>query len=159
MQKSKIYSYSFSVPIVLMIGYAGTFFTTPSIPGWYATLTKPSFNPPNWIFGPVWTLLYLLIGISLGMVLSAPKVTKYRTAAIASFAVQLALNLLWSFTFFYLHRSSLAAVEILILLASIVVNIYYTDKVRKASARLLIPYLLWVSFATILSIAIWQLNS
>ena len=156
--KNKTLTYIFSIVAIQLIGYAGTLFTTPSIQGWYATLVKPSFNPPNWIFGPVWTTLFLLIGISLGMVLATPKDVKYRNSAIAAFVVQLLLNLGWSYLFFYLHRPGLAALEIVLLLASIGVNIYYASKIRKAAAWLLVPYLLWVSFATVLSITIWKIN-
>jgi translocator protein len=159
MQKHKALTYIFSVIAVQLVGIAGTFFTTPAIQGWYATIVKPAFNPPNWIFGPVWTILFLLIGISLGLVLTTPKENPYKTGALITFAVQLTLNLAWSYFFFYLHRPDLAAVEIVVLLAGITVNIYYTYQVRKPAAYLLVPYLLWVSFATVLSITIWRLNS
>jgi translocator protein len=159
MQKYKVLTYIFSVIAVQLVGIAGTFFTRPAISGWYESIIKPEFNPPNWVFGPVWTTLFLLIGISLGLILTTPKSVRYRTAALISFGVQLGLNLAWSYFFFYLQRPDLAAIEILILLGSIAVNIYFAGKANKTAAYLLVPYILWVSFAAILNITIWRLNS
>jgi translocator protein len=156
--RNKLFIYLFSIIGVQLVGFSGTFFTRPSIQSWYTIINKPSFNPPNWIFGPVWITLFLLIGTSLGKVLLAPKTERYRTLALIAYAVQLVLNLAWSYLFFYLHRLDLAAYEIVILLISIAVNIYYSSKVNKTAAWLLVPYSLWVSFATILSITIWKIN-
>ena len=150
--------YIFSVIGVEIVGFIGTFFTTPSINGWYVTLLKPSFNPPNWIFGPVWTFLFLLIGLSLAKVLLSPKDNLNRSKALMAYVIQLTLNVGWSFVFFYLHKPGLAVGEIIILIIAIATNIYYASKVKRSAAILLVPYLLWVSFATILNIAIWQLN-
>ena len=159
MQKRKILTYVISIAVVQLVGFAGTLFTTPSIQSWYSTITKPSFNPPNWVFGPVWTILFILIGISLGAVWSTSNANPMRSVALKVFGVQLFLNLTWSFLFFYLHRPGLAVVEILILLASIAANIYYANKARRSAGWIMLPYFLWVSFATILNIAIWRLNS
>lgn len=158
MQKQKGLIIALSIVATELIGFAGTFFTIPSIQGWYTTINKPSFNPPNWIFGPVWTTLFLLIGISLGLVINLPKEARHKTKALIAFAVQLILNLGWSYVFFYLHRPGLALIEIGLLLLSIMVNIYYAGRDSKAAGWLLVPYLLWVGFASILNLAIWILN-
>lgn len=154
----KYITFILSIIFTELVGFAGTFFTIPGIQGWYTQIAKPSFNPPSAVFGPVWTLLFLLIGISLALVLTTPK-TKQRTAALAAFGIQLALNLCWSFFFFYLHNPGLALIEIFVLLISIAANIYLAGKVSKPAAWLLAPYLAWVAFATILNFAIWKLNS
>lgn len=156
---NKTIKYILSIIGVQLIGFSGSLLTTSSIKGWYTTIAKPSFNPPNWIFGPVWTLLFLLIGVSLGMVLNTPKETKYRKEALIAFAAQLILNVGWSYCFFYLQRPGLAVIEILILVVSIIANIYFAGKVNKTAGWLLVPYLLWVSFATFLNFTIWRINS
>jgi translocator protein len=133
-------------------------FTGPSIPGWYAGLVKPPFNPPNWLFGPVWTLLYALMGIAAYLVYEKgrkePKVRK----ALIIFAVQLALNALWSPVFFGAHALLGAAVVIVLLWAMILASIVLFSKISKAAAWLLVPYILWVSFATVLNISLYVLN-
>ena len=141
--------------ICQIIGFAGSLFNIKSIPGWYSKQKKPSFNPPNWIFGPVWTLLYLLMGISLYLVLISGKVT---TLAIIIFSIQLFLNLIWTAIFFGMKKPSLAFIEIILLWISILINIIIFYNLSKISAYLLIPYLLWVSFAAVLNFAIWKLN-
>jgi benzodiazapine receptor len=156
--KNKIGTYIVSVVAVVAIGFAGTFFTTPSIGTWYAGITKPSFNPPAWVFGPVWTILFVMIGLSLGMVLNSARISKYRSVAIKIFIVQLVLNLAWSYLFFSLHRPDFSAIEILILFGMIGVNIYYASKVHKTAGWLLVPYIVWVGFAAVLNITIWSLN-
>jgi tryptophan-rich sensory protein len=131
-------------------------FTTSSIPTWYASLIKPSFNPPNWIFGPVWTTLYLLMGISLYLVwIRGAK--KNRTALIW-FGSQLALNSIWSILFFGLKSPLSAFIEIIFLWITILITIIYFYKTSKPAAYLLIPYILWVSFAAVLNISIVILN-
>jgi translocator protein len=140
----------------LIIGAIGSFFTSASIPTWYASLAKPSFSPPNWIFAPVWTLLYVMMGISVFLVWEKRDVG--RRHAIKIFAIQLMLNLLWSVLFFYL-RSPLAAFnEIIVLWFSIIMTIYFFYRISKPAAYLLAPYLLWVSFAAALNFAIYALN-
>lgn len=139
------------------VGILSSFFTISSIPTWYQALNKPSFNPPNWIFGPVWTLLYLLIGISIFLVLEkAPKNKK--TNLLILFLVQLALNFLWAFIFFGLHNTFLAFFEIILLWISILVLILKFRSYSKVSSIILIPYLLWVSFAALLNLYIKLLN-
>lgn len=139
-------------------GLIGSFFTTPQIFGWYSTLSKPSFNPPNWIFGPVWTLLYVLMGISLYLVWQGSGEAKLKQAAIVAFVGQLILNIFWSICFFGFQQPLLALVEIVALALSIILTIYLFYRLNKKAAYLLIPYILWVSFAAVLNFAIWYLN-
>jgi len=139
----------------LLAGFIGSYFTLPSIGTWYLALNKPFFNPPNFIFGPVWTLLYILIGISLYLVLT--KKGK-KEKALKLFTLQLILNVLWSLIFFGFHNPILALVEIVILWISIFVTIKSFLPISKNAAYLLYPYIVWVSFALILNISIVLLN-
>lgn len=132
--------------------------TGPKIDSWYAILTKPSFNPPNWIFGPVWTTLYLM------MALAAWLVWRERGWAGAKgpltlFAVQLALNVLWSCLFFGLESPGLAFVEVLVLWAAIAATMAAFWLRSKPAGLLFLPYLAWVSFAAVLNFTIWRLNA
>ena len=141
----------------LAIGGLSGFATTDAITGWYATIQKPSFNPPNWIFGPVWTVLYIMMGVALGLVWSeTTKLTKSK--AYTFFFIQLALNGIWSIIFFAMEQPPLAMVDIIILLVFIVLTIKAFFPINKLAAYLLIPYLLWVSFASVLNASIWYLN-
>jgi tryptophan-rich sensory protein len=141
-----------------LAGIIGSVFTTPSIPGWYAGIAKPSFNPPNWIFGPVWTLLYALMGLAAYLVyekgLKRPEVKK----ALAVFAAQLLLNALWSIVFFGAHMILGAAVVIVLLWAMILATILLFTKISKTAAYLLVPYILWVTFAAVLNVSFYVLN-
>ena len=140
-----------------MAGIIGSVFTFPAIPTWYATLNKPFFSPPNWIFGPVWTALFTLMGIALYLVWQ--KKTKFKkAAALRIFTIQLILNTLWSILFFGLQSPALAFIEILFLWAFIALSIKAFYKVSKAAGYLLVPYILWISFATLLNLAIVMLN-
>ncbi len=143
--------------ITLAIGSISGIATAAGIKSWYLTLNKPFLNPPNYLFGPVWTLLYLLMGISIYLILQTPK-TDMRKKAIIIFCVQLGLNFLWSFLFFKFQRVGIAFIEILLIWASILTMILTFYKLNKTAALLQIPYLLWVSFASILNGAIWWLN-
>ena len=147
-----------SIFICLFAGFIGSIFTSPSIPTWYATLTKPSFNPPSWIFAPVWTTLFVLIGISLYMVWNKGLQDKKVKISLFIFGVQLVLNVLWSFLFFGLHSPFYAFLEIIILWAAIVLTIVNFFKVSRTAGLLLLPYIFWVSFAAILNFSIWRLN-
>jgi tryptophan-rich sensory protein len=147
-----------SVIICLFAGFIGSIFTTPSIPTWYATLTRPSFNPPDWIFAPVWTTLFVLMGISLYLVWNKGLQDKKVKISLFIFGVQLVLNVLWSFLFFGLHSPFYAFLEIITLWAAIVLTIVNFFKVSKTAGLLLIPYIFWVSFAAILNFSIWKLN-
>ncbi|HVN93860.1 MAG TPA: TspO/MBR family protein [Terracidiphilus sp.] len=128
------------------------------VKGWYSTLRRPAIAPPNWVFGPVWTLLYLLMAIAAWKVwLAAPSAD--RTVAIALFAVQLALNLGWSWIFFHRHLIGAALAEVLILWAAIAATMAAFSVVSPAAAWLMAPYLAWVTFASALNAEFWRLNS
>lgn len=147
-----------SVVLAEAAGGIGTMFTIASIPTWYATLQKPFFSPPNWLFGPVWTILYALMGIAAFLVWwhrKQPGATK----ALWIYLVHLAVNALWSILFFGLKNIGLAFMEILILWAMIIALIVLFRRYDKHASCLLVPYLLWVSFATVLNGALWMLNS
>ena len=141
-----------------LAGAVGAIFTSPNIATWYATLAKPSFNPPNWIFGPVWTILYLMMGISAYLIWSQKKEWSHNWKALAFFDLQLGLNVLWSIIFFGMQNPGLAFVEIIILLTALAVTIIKFYKISKIAAYLLIPYFLWGCFATVLNYSIWMLN-
>lgn len=141
-----------------LVGVIGGFFTASSIPLWYDSLIKPSFNPPNWIFGPVWTILYITIGISLYLVWTNKAKSKKKTKFYWAFWIQLILNFFWSILFFGNQNIFGALIEIIFLWMAILATIIFAYKISKPSAYLLIPYWLWVSFATVLNFAIWILN-
>lgn len=141
-----------------LVGLSATPFTIASIPTWYAQLNKPPFSPPNWVFGPVWTLLYFLMGVSVWLIWTHKKQTKEVKKGLKVFGIQLALNFFWSILFFGLHLPIVALIEIITLWTAILVTIIQFYKVNKIAAYLLIPYLLWVSFASILNFAIVVLN-
>ncbi len=147
----------FCITFPLSIGGISGYATATSITNWYLTIQKPSFNPPNYLFGPVWTTLYVLMGISFYIILQSP-ITYYRKKAIIIFIIQLILNFLWSFIFFKFQLIGLAFIEIILMWTSIFLMISIFYKVNKAAAALQIPYLLWVSFASILNGSIWLLN-
>ena len=147
-----------AVLLCQLAGIIGAVFTTPSIPTWYATLIKPAFTPPSWIFGPAWITLYALMGIALYLVWKKREEGADIKKALSIFGIQLVLNTLWSILFFGLHSPLYGLACIIALWAAIVVSILLFYKISHAAAILLIPYLLWVSFATILNFHIWQLN-
>lgn len=139
------------------VGVLGGLWTGPEIRGWYRTLAKPSFNPPGWIFGPVWTTLYLLMAIAAWLVFNTPA-TSARTLGLGLFLVQLALNLAWSWIFFRKHAIGAAAVEVALLWCSIGGTTVLFSQVSVVAAWLMAPYWAWVSFASILNATIWRLN-
>lgn len=141
-----------------LVGIISTPFTISAISTWYVFLVKPSFSPPNWIFGPVWTTLYLLMGISAFLIWRKGLRNKKVKRALSYFLVQLFFNFSWSLLFFGLHSPLLGLLNIILLLISIVLTIQAFYKISKVAAYILVPYLLWVSFATILNIAIVLLN-
>jgi len=153
----KTFQFLTSVLIPLIVGFGGSFFTTSAINAWYTTINKPSFNPPNWIFAPVWTMLFILIGISFYLVWRE-NFGKEKGKVIGIYSLQLGLNFLWSILFFGIEKPLFALIEIFILWLAIIANIAIFWKVSKPAAYLLIPYLLWVSFASILNMAIVVLN-
>ena len=133
--------------------------TKESITTWYPTIVKPVFNPPNWIFAPVWSLLYLMMGIAAGLVWNKIETDEKNVVkAMKFFIIQLALNALWSYLFFGLHNPLLALIEILLLLFMIFETYSQFKKIDSLAGKLFIPYLAWVSFATILNASIWWLN-
>lgn len=142
-----------AIVVVQVAGGIGAIATTSKIEGWYGQINKPWFNPPNWIFGPVWTVLFLLMGVALYLVWE-----KKAKRAMVIFWGQLLLNILWSFIFFGWEKPGLATVEIVILWAAIVATIVSFRKISKTAAGLLVPYLLWVSFAAVLNLSVYQLN-
>jgi benzodiazapine receptor len=125
--------------------------------GWYESLRKPSWRPPNWVFGPVWTVLYVTIAVA-GWLVWRERGSDDVTAALAVWAVQLALNAAWTGLFFGLHRPGLAFVEILVLVVAVAATIVLFARVSVAAALLIVPYLAWVCFAAILNGSIWNLN-
>jgi tryptophan-rich sensory protein len=141
-----------------LVGILGAIFTTQSIPTWYAQLNKPPFSPPNWLFGPVWTLLYLLMGISFYLIWKQESKKKSRKQAIQLFLIQLGMNFVWSPIFFGLRDPLFGLVIIVSMWWFIVATIRAFFPLSKTAAYLLIPYILWVSFATILNAAIVVLN-
>jgi len=144
--------------IPLAIGAIGSFFTFESVRTWYTTLNKPSFNPPNGIFGPVWTTLYILMGIASYRIWKRRKeVSGYQWAAVI-YVIQLILNLMWSFLFFYQKHIALALVEIGILWLAIIATAFLFYRIDKLAGLLFIPYILWVSFASYLTYSIYILN-
>jgi tryptophan-rich sensory protein len=156
-----------SIAAPLIAGVIGSIFTSESVSTWYQTIEKPSFSPPNWLFGPVWTTLYVLMGISLFLIWRATSTTttfpedrrSRKIAAFIAFGSQLILNVLWSFIFFGLRSPQLAFAEIVILLISIVVTIVIFYKISRLAAVLMMPYAGWVTFASFLNLQIWLLNS
>lgn len=144
--------------ITFIAGFIGSAFTTPSIRTWYAQLKKPFFNPPNWLFGPVWTMLYILMAISLFLVWESNSSPEHKRKALIIFAIQLALNSLWSILFFGLHSPLYAFVEIIFLWVAILMTIFSFSSASKTASLLLIPYLLWVSFAAFLNLNVYLLN-
>jgi translocator protein len=142
----------------LAVGSLSGLATASSIETWYATLEKPSFNPPNWIFGPVWTLLYVFMGIAAGMVWNAHHDRGQVRSALRLYIVQLVLNASWSLVFFSLRSPEGALVNIALLLIAIVLCIRAFHMVQRRAAYLLYPYLAWVSFATVLNASIAVLN-
>lgn len=139
-----------------LAAFIGSFFTIDAINTWYNTIQKPSFNPPNWLFGPVWSALYTMMGVSFYLINSSYHPLK-KTAQYL-FILQLILNSLWSIIFFNFHTLGLAFAEIIVLWFVILFLILKSKPINKWCSILLVPYLLWVSFATLLSGSIWWLN-
>lgn len=147
-----------SIIMCQVAGLIGSLFTFQSIPTWYQTLEKPFFNPPNVVFGPVWTILYTLMGISFFILWTAKKKMSIKKKAYYFFFAQLLLNTIWSIIFFGMKNPGLALIDITILLLMIILTILSMWKISRNASLLLIPYLLWVSFASLLNAAIFILN-
>lgn len=157
MERSNLIKAINSIAFTVGLGAASGYFTIKEIPTWYASLNKPSFNPPNYLFGSVWTTLYILMGISVFLIWKQPPSTQ-RKNAIRLYLIQFALNLAWSFIFFNQHQIFLALIDIIAIWFLIQFTMIAFGKIDKIAAWLLLPYLLWVTFATILNAAIWILN-
>ena len=152
----------FNTPILLgflvftlAVGFAGGQVTAPNIPAWYAGLAKPSFNPPNGVFMPVWTALYVVMALAAWRVW---RHTGFRSRAIGLWLVQLGLNFAWSFIFFGLHAPLAALLELIVLWLAILATMISFGRIDRLAGWLLIPYLCWVSFAGVLNFWIWRLN-
>ncbi|MGO4572233.1 TspO/MBR family protein [Microvirga sp. 2TAF3] len=143
---------------VAAAGILGSIATTPNIPTWYANLVKPGFTPPNWLFGPVWTLLYLMMAYAFWRILSLPKGMPGRSAAVTAFVLQLTLNALWSWAFFGAQSPLAGLVVIVALIAAITATIRTFWPLDHTAALLFVPYLCWVAYATALNAAVWWLN-
>lgn len=143
-----------------MAGFIGSFFTAPSITSWYQTINKPFFTPPNYVFAPVWTTLYILMGIALFMVWQKKNSgkNKLQILAIELFFIQLFVNIFWSIAFFGLHSPILAMVVLIALWVLVFETIRYFAKINKTASYLLYPYIAWASFAGILNLFIVLLN-
>jgi tryptophan-rich sensory protein len=157
-KKFQLFPFLTSLVITLAIGFVASLFTRPQIAGWYSTLNKPTFNPPPWLFAPVWTALYIMIAIAAYLVWQRRDSSKTYKITASIYVAQLAFNFLWSMVFFGLHGVLPALFIILLLWVSIILNIRWFKKYSKTAAWLLVPYLLWVSFASILNLSIYLLN-
>ena len=140
------------------VGIIGSIFTLGAIPTWYASIQKPWFTPPNWVFGPVWTTLFLLMGVSLYLLWTSTTTRTKRQAALVVFGAQLALNLLWTYIFFGLQLYLAGFVEILVLWGTIALTIAAAFRVSRTAGYVLIPYIAWVTIATLLNYYVWILN-
>jgi translocator protein len=154
----KILLLCLAIGLCLLAGYIGAYVTTPSIPTWYAGLQKPDLNPPAWVFAPVWTALYVMMGISLYLMLLQGFQSRDVQFGVALFVFQLFLNVCWSFAFFSLHSIFLALMVIIALWAVLLCTLIQAFRVSAGAGALLIPYLTWVSFALYLNYAIMLLN-
>ena len=156
--KFKPLAFILSIALTLSVGALGGWATAQSVKIWYPTLNKPSFNPPNWLFAPVWTSLYILIGIAAYLIWVKRNQITHFPRTVAIYLIQLILNLAWSFIFFYLHEIGFALAEIILLLIIIIVNAITFYKIDRWAGFLFIPYILWVSFASFLTYNIFMLN-
>jgi tryptophan-rich sensory protein len=147
-----------AIVIPLAVGAVSGAATAEGVSTWYPTLVKPPFNPPAWIFGPVWTVLYIMMGVAVFVVWQRGWGSDGVRAAVTAFAIQLALNALWSILFFGLRSPGLALIEIAVLWLAIAATVVLFWRVATVAGALMVPYLLWVSFATVLNASIWWLN-
>lgn len=154
MKKQSIFLLVLFIFVAEAAGFFGAFFIG-SIDSWYATLHRPWFSPPNWLFGPVWTVLYALMGIAAYLVWQEGRRAK---KALKLYWTQLAVNAAWTPLFFGLHNPALALADIVLLFILVAITVFAFARVRHTAAFLLLPYLVWTSFATMLNFAIWYLN-
>lgn len=156
--KFQLFPFLLSLFITLGIGIVASLFTRPEIKGWYITLTKPSLTPPNWLFPVAWTILYILIAIAAYMVWKRRDKSTTYTRACIIYILQLLLNFSWSIVFFGMHQVFAALIIIILLLVTIILNIAWFGRFSKTAAWLLVPYVLWVSYAGFLNLSIYILN-
>lgn len=157
-----IFKFVISIIICESVGIIGSFFTFSSVSNWFPTLVKPWFSPPSWLFGPVWTILYFLMGLSLYIVWNKTETIskqKYKKQFFILFGIQLILNALWSFLFFGLKSPISGLIDILFLDMAVITTIIYANRVSKYAAVLLAPYMAWIIFATLLNFEIALLNN
>jgi len=156
---NKFVKIAIALLVCLAVGYSASTVTRPSVETWYPTIAKPVFNPPNWIFMPVWTLLYILMAVAAGLVWDKIKEQNEEVKkALGFFLIQLTLNAVWSYLFFGLKNPMLALIEIALLWLMIYETFLKFVKINKTAGYLLIPYLAWVGFAAVLNASIWWLN-
>lgn len=154
-----------SIAVIAGLGFLSGYFTSTGISDWYQEIEKPSFTPPNWLFGPAWTIIYILIGLSFARIWQVvatnryPIVRKFAKRGLYIFAIHFIFNLAWTPVFFALHETGWAGVIIVILIGLIAILIRHFFRVDRIAAFLLIPYLLWVMFATVLNLSIYVLNA
>jgi len=158
MKPRDIWKLVVSIVACLAAGGIGSVFTREAIPTWYATLEKPTFNPPNWLFAPVWTLLYIMMGIAAFLVWRKGLENRQVRIALIVFLVQLVLNALWSVAFFGLESPLYGVVVIAALWVAILFTVLKFYRISLAASVLVWPYLLWVTFAAVLNVSIWLLN-
>lgn len=156
-QRPRTLSFCLSIALTLAVSTIGGLATTRSVDSWYAGLNKPSFNPPNWVFGPVWTALYIVMAIAAWRVYLGPE-SRSRRTALALYGMQLALNLAWSLIFFGLRSPLPALLEFALLLLAIVGTAVSFWRLDRPAGLLLVPYAIWSAFAFVLNLEIWRLN-
>lgn len=147
-----------AVLLPLVVGVLGSFSTMDSVRTWYPTLVRPSFAPPTWVFGPVWTMLYAIMGVASWLVWRQGVARPEVQTALALYGTQLVFNLAWSWLFFGLRQPFAALIEIVVLLALIAFTTLRFAAVSRPAATLMLPYLAWVAFATVLNGGFWWLN-
>ncbi|MDR7208325.1 TspO/MBR family protein [Flavobacterium piscis] len=156
---NKITRIAIAIIVCLTVGYSSSTVTKSGVETWYPTIAKPAFNPPNWVFMPVWTLLFILMGIAAGLVWDRIKEQNSEVKkALGFFLIQLALNAIWSYLFFGLKNPMLALIGIALLWLMIYETYLKFIKINKIAGYLLVPYMVWVGFAAILNASIWWLN-
>lgn len=158
MEIKSIFRLIVAIFVCQLAGIVGSVFTRPSIPTWYATLQKPVFTPPSWLFAPVWFCLYLLMGIAAYLIWNKGIQIREVRIALFIFGIQLVLNMFWSFFFFKLQSPLYGFVEIVILWIAILLTVIYFLRISRTASLLLLPYLFWVSFAAVLNFYIMKLN-
>jgi benzodiazapine receptor len=158
MRNRKTFNIVVAILICLAVGFLSGIVTAESVETWYRTLAKPSFNPPNWIFAPVWTVLYIMMGISAGLIYNKGIKRKEVVYALKFFLAQLILNGIWSILFFGFQSPFIAFVEVVFLWVVLLFTIIYFYRIHRPAAYLLVPYMLWISFASVLNFSIWILN-